>query len=111
MYFESSKCTEKLWAPNPPSHFTNMRPRIDIFLRIFSQKIRTSPYLGPSDVFSETFTYDCSFALNKEVSEEKSHLLSKMAAIEQFFWKTAQVGQKRHFFAFFVGGLPFLGKA
>ena len=46
--------------------------------------LETRPNLGPTDVISKKPTYDCSSAMNDEVSGEKVQLLLKMAVPRHF---------------------------
>ena len=57
----------------------------------------------PDGRFYNNLTYGCSSALNDTVPGEKRHLISKTAVRQQFFHKTAQVGENGTFFGFWLG--------
>ena len=76
--------------------------KIDPFIDVFPKKAAvTSPYIGPSDVFSKNLTYGRSFVLNVEILGEKLRLTSKTTVSQQFFQTTAKIVQKRNFFCLF----------
>ena len=66
--------------------------------------LETPQNIGPTDVFSETLTYDCSSALDDGVPGEKGHLPLKNGDAPPLLLKNVPKWAKTALFAFFFGG-------
>ena len=81
-------------------------PKTDRFFWFCAKRsAEMSPYLSPSEEFSEIPTYKLSSAPGLEVWPAKLHLILISAMPHSFDWKHCQNGQKWHFFVFLVGAL------
>ena len=94
---ENTKC---------PPFLQKRSPLFGLFRPVSAQNpAETAPNLGPTEEFSKKPTYDCSSAMNDEVSGEKVQLPLKTAVPRHFCWKTARVGQKMALLRFLQRGI------